>query len=119
MGIISYICRNLFYMIEIIFKDKDLEELIKTGYNRKYKDYARDKKFMNKLLIVYQCMRSVNSTSEFSEYSILHYEKLKYCNESSVRVMQNRIERILFTESENGIEITLLKLDNTHYGNKK
>lgn len=30
--------------MEVIFEDKDLEELIITGKNRKYKNIARDKK---------------------------------------------------------------------------
>ena len=32
--------------MQIIFEDKDLEELITTGYNSKYKKYTRNKKFM-------------------------------------------------------------------------
>jgi hypothetical protein len=30
--------------MQIIFDDKDLEELITTGYNNKYKKYTRNKK---------------------------------------------------------------------------
>jgi hypothetical protein len=29
------------------------------------------------------------------------------------------VERIIFREFEGGIRITILDLDNTHYGNKK
>lgn len=45
--------------------------------------------------------------------------KHDYTGISSIRIVQNRVERLLFTENENKIEITLLKLDTTHYGNKK
>ncbi len=56
--------------MQIIFDDKDLEELITTGRNSKYKKYSRNK-------------------------------------------------RILFREFDGGIRITVLSLDDTHYGNKK
>ena len=32
--------------MQIIFDDKDLEELITTGRNSKYKNYTRNRKFM-------------------------------------------------------------------------
>jgi hypothetical protein len=37
----------------IIFDDKDLEELITTGRNSKYKKYTRNKKFMKALATAY------------------------------------------------------------------
>jgi plasmid maintenance system killer protein len=106
-------------MITITFEDDDLEELIKTGNNKKYKIYSRDKKFMMSLTTVYNTMCAVNIASELSSFSFLHYEKLKYVNESSVRIIQNRVERLIFRETDNGLVITLLKLDSNHYGNKK
>ena len=63
--------------MQIIFDDKDLEELITTGRNSKYKKY------------------------------------------SSIRVVNGMVERILFREFDGGIRITVLSLDDTHYGNKK
>ena len=33
--------------------------------------------------------------------------------------MNGRVERLIFTESEEGIEIEILELNTTHYGNKK
>ena len=38
---------------------------------------------------------------------------------SSVRVVNGMVERILFREFDGGIRITVLSLDDTHYGNKK
>jgi hypothetical protein len=64
-------------------------------------------------------MTSVEKTSDLVPYSYLHYEKLKHINLSSVRIMNNRVERLLFIENEDGIEITLIELNETHYGNKK
>ena len=69
--------------MQIIFDDKDLEELITTGRNSKYKKYTRNKKFMTALATAWM------------------------------------VERILFREFDGGIRITVLSLDDTHYGNKK
>ena len=107
-------------MLKITFSDEDLEELITTGKNSgKYEKLARDKKFVQRLAIVYSTMASVENTEGLKQYSFLHYEKLKHVNQSSVRIMNNRVERLLFIENENGIEITIIELNNTHYGNKK
>jgi hypothetical protein len=38
---------------------------------------------------------------------------------SSIRVVNGMVERILFREFDGGIIITVLSLDDTHYGNKK
>lgn len=66
-------------------------------------------------------MRSVNNASELVNFSYLKYEKLKHglSGLSSVRIMSNRVERLIFRETEEGIVITILELDNTHYGNRK
>lgn len=64
--------------MEISFDDKDLEELIFTGKNRKYKKLSKDKVFMKALVDVYN-----------------------------------------YTEYENGIRITIIELNETHYGRKK
>lgn len=34
-------------------------------------------------------------------------------------VINNRVERLLFRETETGLEITLIELNDDHYGNKK
>ena len=70
--------------MKVNISDKDLDELIRTGKNNKYKKYSKDN-----------------------------------MNLSSVRVMNGRVERLLFRELEDGIEITIIELNNDHYGNKK
>lgn len=124
MGILYYLCSVLIEphgcMLKITILDEDLEELITTGKNSgKYEKLARDKKFVQRLAVVYSTMASVENTDGLKQYSYLHYEKLKHMNQSSVRIMNNRVERLLFTENENGIEITIIELNETHYGNKK
>ncbi len=42
--------------MDIKFSDIDLEELINTGYNKKYKKYSKDKKFMEGLARVYKIL---------------------------------------------------------------
>jgi hypothetical protein len=107
-------------MVTVEIEDKDLEELIFTGKNHKFKKLSKDKRFMQALLHVYNTLRSAESIAQYSEYSFLHYEKLKnnlYI--SSVRIMSGRVERLLFTEHDNGIRIAIIELNETHYGNKK
>lgn len=63
-------------------------------------------------------MLATECASNLSQWSFLHYEKLKNYELSSIRVMNGRVERILFKETENGIVITIIELNETHYGNK-
>ena len=54
--------------------------------------------------------------------SFLHYEKLKSQrgnNISSVRIANGFIERLIFSETDDGIEIELIEINDTHYGSKK
>lgn len=106
--------------MQIVFEDTDLEELIITGRNNRYKKYSRNGKFMKALATVYNYMRLAERTSDLRVVSFLHYEQLAGTNGlSSVRVVNGMVERILFREFEGGIKITVLSLDDTHYGNKK
>ncbi|HMM18766.1 MAG TPA: hypothetical protein PKC47_14800, partial [Petrimonas sp.] len=67
------------------------------------------------------CPSKVSNSTELPNFSFLKYEKLKHglSGLSSVRIMSNRVERLIFRETEEGIVITILEIDNTHYGNKK
>lgn len=106
--------------MKVEISDDDLRELILYGKNAgKYKRIARDKKFVQKLIDVYNLMCSVASVSKLKDYSFLHYEQLRHVFLSSVRIFNNRVERLLFRETENGLEITLIELNENHYGDKK
>ena len=106
--------------MKIVFEDTDLEELITTGHNSKYKKYTRNAKFMKALATAYNYMRMVDVASDLRAISFLHYEQLAGTNGmSSIRVVNGMVERILFREFDGGIKITVLSLDDTHYGNKK
>ena len=72
------------------------------------------------LATAYNYMRLVDVSSDLRAISFLHYEQLAGTNGmSSIRVVNGMVERILFREVEGGISITVLSLDDTHYGNKK
>ena len=105
--------------MNIFFEDHDLEELILTGNNSRYKKYTRNKKFMLALARVYNNMRAVGNASQLASFSYLHYEKLAGTKGlSSVRVINGMVERVIFSESEQGLVITLLELNTNHYGTK-
>lgn len=108
-------------MLKVEILDADLRELILTGKNRKgaYKKFNHDKKFLKKLTDIYNLMCSVEHVSNLKDYSFLHYEKLKYISMSSVRIINGRVERLLFTETDDGIQISLIEINEDHYGNKK
>ena len=80
--------------MQIIFDDKDLEELITTGRNSKYKKYTRNKKFMTALATAYNYLRLSERTNDLRSISFLHYEQLTGTNGmSSVRVVNGMVER--------------------------
>lgn len=109
--------------MKVFFQDSDLEEYVLEGRSKvkPYKDYAKDKKFTKQLQDIVSLMTSVDVAPEISNYSFLKYEKLKheYSGCCSVRIMNGRVERLIFKETEKGLEITIIELNNTHYGNKK
>lgn len=122
MGIFIYLhCKNNANML-VIIEDKDIEDLIIHGKNKgKYNKLSKDKTFVDKLKKVYDILINVRDVGELKNFSSLHYEKLKYdySGKSSVRIVNGRVERLIFTEKDNKIEINLLEINETHYGNKK
>lgn len=108
-------------MLNIIFKDASLEEiyLYGTTSDKRYRKLCRSKSFVSAFQRVIRTMESVENTSQLSGFSYLHYEKLKYRLQSSVRIKNDMVERLLFTETEDGLEIELIEINRDHYGNKK
>ena len=108
--------------MKVFFEDKALEEYVRDGKSKvkPYKEYAKDKLFTKRLQEVVAVMLAVDKVSDLALYSFLKYEALKYgySGLSSVRIMNNRVERLIFKELEYGLEITIIELDKTHYGNK-
>ncbi len=107
--------------MNVIFSDNALKEIYETGKTKdgKYKKLCRNKSFIQDYIAVIDLMFSVEKTDDLKAYSYLHYEKLKYRGESSVRIDNGRVERLIFTEHEGGIEVRLIEINTTHYGNKR
>ena len=80
----------------------------------------RDKVLMDGLQRAVRIMKSVNNVEDLKLYSYLHYEQLRYqlSGLSSVRLANGRVHRLLFIEEEDRITLTLVELDETHYGNR-
>lgn len=106
--------------MKVYFDDDDLRELIFDGKNKgKYKKLAHDARFVSRLNIVYNTLCAAERASALTAYSYLHYERLRHNGCSSVRVVNGRVERLIFKEVSDGVEIILLELNQDHYGNKK
>lgn len=107
--------------MNVIFADDALRELYETGATKdsRYKKLARNRRFVEAYIQVIDLMLAVDNAVDLAIYSYLHYEKLKYRPESSVRIQNRRVERLLFTEHEEGIEVRLIEIDSNHYGNKR
>ena len=110
-----------FTLMEIVFKDVALSELFETGKtkDRKYNKLCKNKKLVDVYIRAVSIMYRTETTRELSEYSFLHYEKLANDPRSSIRIVNGMVERLLFTETEDGVEVELIEIDSTHYGNKK
>lgn len=65
-------------------------------------------------------MMFADRLEELKRFSFLHYEQLRYewSGLSSVRLSNRYVHRLIFREFEEGIKIELIKIDDTHYGNK-
>ncbi|MDY4851323.1 MAG: hypothetical protein SO188_00535 [Prevotella sp.] len=74
---------------------------------------------MKKLTDIYNLMTSVEQVSKLRDYSFFHYEQLRHISLSPVRIFNNRVERLLFRETETRLGITLIEFNDAHYGNKK
>lgn len=109
--------------MKITFKDKALSDLYEEGRTEdsKYKKICRNVRLIEGYQRAVSIMYDIESTEELKYFSFLHYERLKYQKEpkSSIRFVNGMVERLLFTETDNGIEVELLEIDSTHYGNKK
>ncbi len=107
--------------MNVIFEDDALRELYELGItkDKKYKKLCRDRKFIESYIDIIGVFISTERTSELKNYSFLHYEQLRHRSESSVRILNNRVERLIFTEHDDGVKVKLIEIDSRHYGNKR
>lgn len=110
---------EIIMIIEI--EDKKLESLILYGKSedKEYRKLQCKKTFMKDLDKVISILRMVPNTMGLSSYRSLHYERLKYdlSGLSSVRIGFKSPYRLLFTEFDDGIRISLIEIS-SHYGDK-
>lgn len=107
--------------MNVIFEDEELELLFNTGKSRKYKKVATNGVLLRNYRRVINIMMESPNCSALNAVSYLHYEKLKheFSGKSSIRISNSYVERLIFTETEDGITVNLIEIDSTHYGNKK
>ena len=109
--------------MNVVFEDEALRELYEYGTtkDRKYVRYSRDKRFVTKLANKIRQILAAKTYDELFKLSSLHYERLKhdYSKLSSFRVGNEYVERVICREHANYIELIIIKLDDTHYGNRK
>jgi len=107
--------------MEIVFEDDALREIFETGgtSSRKYKKFCKNPILVSGYIRAVKSMEAIDCVGNLRKLSFLHYEHLKNDSRSSVRIVNGRIERLLFYEDENKIKVTLIEIDDSHYGNKK
>lgn len=107
--------------MNVNFRDKTLEELFEKGTtkDKRLKAFSRNAHLVAGYITAVNTMRQAQNAAELAQYSFLHYEKLRGRPESSVRILNRSVERLLFLETDGGITIELLEINQDHYGNKK
>lgn len=63
-------------------------------------------------------LKELYATGKNKKYPEVERLKYQWSGYSSVRLSNKYVHRLIFTERENGLEIELIDIDNTHYGNK-
>lgn len=103
-----------------VYMPDDLLELYTTGKNKKYKAVANNRELFIGFVRAVRTMTSADDIDELKRFSFLHYEQLRYewNGFSSVRLSNRYVHRLIFKESDKGIKIELIEIDDTHYGNK-
>ena len=103
-----------------VLMNQELLDLFQGGKSKKYQAVERNRELLEGFIRAVNTMAMVNSIAELSRFSYLHYEELKYqwSGYSSVRLSNRYVHRLIFKETGNGIEVELIEIDDTHYGNK-
>lgn len=104
-----------------VLMNRELLELFQTGRSRRYREVARNRELMAGFIRVVKTMMTVDDVDELSIFSYLHYERLRHqwsgC--SSVRLSNCYIHRLIFRETSDGLQVELIDINDTPYGNKR
>ena len=105
----------------IVLMNDDLRELYETGKNRRYRMVEKTPELREGFVRAVRIMTSAVSVDDIKAYSFLHYERLKHgwSGYSSIRLSNRFVHRLLFKEIEDKLQLHLIEIDDTHYGNKK
>ena len=104
-----------------VLMDQELLDLYQSGKSKRYKEVERNRELLDGFKRAVGLMMTVSDVGELKGFSYLHYEQLKYewSGKSSVRLSNRYVHRLIFTETNDGLEVELIEIDNTHYGNKR
>ena len=104
-----------------VLMNQELLDLYKSGKSKRYQDVERSRELMEGFIRAVNTMVTVKNVNELSGFSYLHYERLKFqwSGYSSVRLSNRYVHRLLFKETADGLEVELIEIDDTHYGNKR
>ena len=104
----------------IVLMNQELLDLYQSGKSKRYQEVERNRELLEGFIRAVNTMITANNVSELSGFSYLHYEKLKYqwSGYSSVRLSNRYVHRLILKETTDGLEIELIEIDDTHYGNK-
>ena len=104
-----------------VLMNRDLLDLYESGRSKAYKDVARNSELMEGFRRAVRMMTLVTSAAELGGFSYLHYEQLKYqwSGFSSVRLSNRYVHRLIFKETDDGLQVEIIDINNTHYGNKR
>lgn len=105
----------------IVLMNEELKKLYETGKSRAYRDVERNPELSRGFVRAIRIMTVAASIKEIRAYSFLHYEQLKHewTGYSSVRLSNSYVHRLIFKEIEDRLEIQIIDIDDSHYGNKK
>ena len=105
----------------IVIMNEDLKGLYETGKSRAYQTIERTPGLLYGFVRAIKIMESAANISVLKEFSFLHYEQLRHewSGYSSVRLSNRYVHRLIFREIEDRLEIQIIDIDDTHYGNKK
>lgn len=97
------------------FLDDELEALINHEYIGKYKPYRSNAKLIRLLDKTIRYLEAASSIKDVAAINSLAYERLKGCENASVRVGYSTKYRLIFKEHEDKITLILIELSK-HYG---
>ena len=103
-----------------VLMNQDLLGLYQSGKSKRYQDVERNRELLEGFIRAVNTMVMANNVKELREFCYLHYEQLKYqwSGYSSVRLSNRYVHGLIFKETADGLEVELMEIDNTHYGNK-